>query len=355
MMIKILKYFRLLLYPFALIYQIGIWSRNKFFDFGIFKSRIFSLPIICVGNLTVGGTGKTPFTEYIIKLLNKNFKIAVLSRGYKRKTKGYFLSKADSTPIEIGDEPVQIKNKFPDITLAVDEKRVNGIQNLISEIPGLEAIILDDAFQHRYVKAGLNILLTDFNRLFYNDHLLPVGMLREDKSGKKRANIIVVTKCPIYLSLEEKETIEKKIKPYDSQKIFFTGLYYKTPVSLFNNKNLECNKNTNVLLVTGIANPLPLLSYLEHQFNAIEKLFFKDHNTYTNQNINKIYKIYQNIASENKIIITTEKDAVKLKLIKNLTPKIKDKIFYIPVYIDFLFNSKQIFENHILDYVKQDK
>ncbi len=233
-----LKSFRILLFPFSLLYWAGIAIRNKLFDKNIFKSSSFGLPLICVGNLSVGGTGKSPMVEYLVALLKKKYNVATLSRGYKRKTKGYTLANESTTALEIGDEPMQFHLKFPEVPVAVGEQRLVAIPQLLHDKPATEVIILDDAFQHRSVIAGLNILLTDYNNLFTRDFYLPTGDLRDLKSSYKRAEIIIVTKCKPDLSVEEKQKLVKEIKPQPHQQLFFTAIEYGEVYHIINKSHL---------------------------------------------------------------------------------------------------------------------
>ncbi|MGZ3952223.1 MAG: tetraacyldisaccharide 4'-kinase, partial [Flavisolibacter sp.] len=260
-----MKSFRVLLLPFAILFWLAVVVRNWLYDKRIIKSISFGLPLICVGNLSVGGTGKSPMVEYLVKHLKSRFKVATLSRGYKRKTKGYALAANESTAIDIGDEPMQFHLKFPDIPVAVGEERLDAIPQLLHDHPETQAIILDDAFQHRLVNAGLNILLTEYGNLFTRDFFLPTGDLRDQRKSYKRAQVIVVTKCKQDLSQEEKDEIIKEINPLAHQKIFFTCISYGTPYHLTQREFRFFDEKTEVLLVTGIANPRPLKLFLEQR------------------------------------------------------------------------------------------
>ncbi|MGH2552342.1 MAG: tetraacyldisaccharide 4'-kinase, partial [Chitinophagaceae bacterium] len=252
-----LKSFRILLLPFALLYWFGISIRNWLYDKKIFHSVSFGLPVICVGNLSAGGTGKSPMVEYLIEKLKDKYKVATLSRGYKRKTKGYTLASNHSTALEIGDEPMQFHLKFPDVPVAVGERRIEAIPQLLHDKPETKAIILDDAFQHRAIRAGLNILLTEYNNLFVHDFYLPTGDLRDLKKNYKRADIIVVTKCRDDLSESEKNKIIQEINLMPGQHIFFTRIEYGEAYHISTNITCSLDENMEVLLVTGIANPEP--------------------------------------------------------------------------------------------------
>src|SRR5213075_218760 len=253
-----LKTFRILLFPLAIIYWLIIFIRNKFYDLKIFSSAIFGMPLICVGNLSVGGTGKSPMVEFLVGNLKDDFKVATLSRGYKRKTRGYALANERSDALEIGDEPMQFKLKFPAVPVAVGEERIDAISQLLHDKPDIQSIILDDAFQHRAIKAGMNILLTDYNNLFTRDFYLPTGDLRDLRSGYKRADIIIVTKCKDDLEPEEADDIRREIDPLSGQQVLFTTIQYSQPYHITRGYQYELNMNAEVLLVTGIANPQPL-------------------------------------------------------------------------------------------------
>ena len=316
-----MKFIRIILFPFVPIYFLVTWFRNLAYDKGWFKSVSYDFPVVCVGNLSAGGTGKTPMVEYLIRLLKDETNLATLSRGYGRKTKGFLLAEDNITATELGDEPFQFYHKFKDeITVAVDEDRQHGISTLRALKPKPEVVILDDAFQHRKVKAGYNILLTTYNNLYVDDFVLPTGNLREPKKGAKRANIIVVTKCPEFLSQNDKEAIVLKLKPKVYQHVFFSHIGYNDSV-LNETEKFSLNKLESFTLVTGIANAKPLVNYLKSlqlDFNHIE---FKDHHNFTESDIKKL--------SELDKIVTTEKDYMRLKNEDIL----KDKLYFMPIKI----------------------
>jgi len=341
-----LKYF---LFPFSVIYGGVVWLRNKFYDKKIFRSAAFSLPVICVGNLSVGGTGKTPMIEYLITLLKPHYHIATLSRGYKRKSKGFVIATSQSTPSQLGDEPFQMHKKFQDVTVAVAKDRVLAIPAILQEKPETEVILLDDAFQHRAVTAGFNILLTDRNRLFTEDLMLPAGQLRDQKSSSKRADVIVVTKAEKNLSKEASENITKKISKNNTP-VFFTALRYSEPYHIIDNKNAGSIKNKKILLIAGIANPRPLISYLNLHTAGVSALNYQDHHHYTASDINTIKATFDKIPQTEKLILTTEKDAVKLAMFHN---EIKDlPLFVIAAAHEFLFNEGEKFDQLILGFVQ---
>ncbi len=348
-----LKSFRYILFPFSIIYGGIIWVRNKMFDKKILRSASFNFPVICVGNLAVGGTGKTPMTEYLIRLLENKYQIATLSRGYKRKTKGFAIADESTTAIDIGDEPMQIHKKFPNVTVAVAEERVIGIPQLLYAKPDTQVIILDDAFQHREVKAGINILLTDYQNLYTRDFLLPAGDLRDIKSSSKRAEIIIVTKCKSHLNEEEKQRIIKELNPLPDQKIYFTKIEYSNPYHLFSKERRILEPECNVLLVCGIANPEPLKEVLTTYVSSYEMLLFRDHHIFNTDDLKKIKDHFSEINNQNKIILTTEKDGVRLA-------KFEKELEHLPIYVfpmahKFLFGDDVQFENDVNVFVESFK
>jgi len=348
---------KILLYPLSFIYGLIISIRNFMYDSKIFKQHEFEIPIIAVGNITAGGTGKTPHAEYILHLLQKQFNVAFLSRGYKRKTRGFILATPGSTLEQIGDEPVQIKQKMPEIPVAVCEKRVVGIKKLLDIDPEIDAIVLDDAFQHRSVKANINILLIDYTRQIFNDSLLPAGRLRERQNAKYRANFIIFTKCPTKLQPIEQRIIKTKldIRPY--QNLFFTSIFYGEITPSEKGFNLFANdmRQYKVVLLTGIGNPQPLIDHLSQQVGEIIHLKYADHYSFTTADLKAIKNKYDSIESSEKIIITTEKDLVRLKSVKNAPENFFRDVYYIPIEIKFLDKTKEIFNQRILNYVTENK
>jgi tetraacyldisaccharide 4'-kinase len=348
-----LKSFRYILFPLSIIYAFIIWLRNKLYDKNILRSASFNFPLICVGNLAVGGTGKTPMAEYLVRLLKARYNVATLSRGYKRKTKGFAIADENTTAIDIGDEPMQLHKKFPDITVAVAEERIVGIPQLLQEEPQTQVIILDDAFQHREVKAGLNILLTEYQDLYTRDFILPSGNLRDVKSSSKRAQIIVVTKCKSHLSQEEKEEIVRELRPLDGQQIFFTKIEYASPYHLFTKEIIFLERNCDILLVCGIANPKPLQEMLTTYTDTYEMILFKDHHIFTTDDLEEIKKKFSQMESQNKIILTTEKDSVRLAKyeseLKNLP------VYIIPMRHKFLFEEEAQFETAVVSFIENSR
>ncbi len=308
-----LKSFRVLLLPVALVYGFIVYIRNRLFDKNYLKSADFNFPLVCVGNIAVGGTGKSPMVEYLVRLLKPAFKVGTLSRGYKRKTRGYALANANTTALEIGDEPMQFHIKFPDIPVAVGEERLVAIPQLLQDAPWLQAIILDDAFQHRSVKAGFNILLTDYSNLYTHDFFLPTGDLRDEWSSAKRAQIIVVTKCPADLSLEKKQKIIRSLHPTEKQRVFFTTIAYGTPYHISDpNDEWTLTQQDEVLLVCGIANPKPLKDHLlEHNHTYYQQDYSDDH-IFNIATLNEIKIKSRDTHARDKLIQTTEKDALRV-------------------------------------------
>jgi len=303
---------RKILYPFSLLYGIITSFRNYLYNATILKSTKFKTPTIVVGNLSVGGTGKTPQIEYLIRLLQDTYKVAVLSRGYKRKSKGFIIADEHATSEIIGDEPFQYYKKYPKIIVCVDADRTNGIQQLEALENPPEVILLDDAFQHRKVKVGFNILLTSYNDLYVNDSMLPTGNLREYKSGAKRAQVIIVTKCPDTISENEKISIIEKLQATSNQQVFFTTIEYDKKLKGDSIVNLSDFKNETVLLVTGIANSTPLEEYLTTEKIKFKHLKYPDHYHFKDQDIAQIKKEFDLLRSNNKIVLTTEKDYVRI-------------------------------------------
>jgi len=348
-----LRSFRYLFFPVSLIYGCIVWCRNWLFDKNILKSASFNFPIICVGNIAVGGTGKTPMVEYLIRLLQKDFKTAALSRGYKRKTKGYAIADTTTTALEIGDEPMQFHTKFPGVSVAVGEERLVAIPQLLHDRPDTAVIILDDAFQHRSVKAGLNIVLTAYNNLFTRDIILPAGDLRDVKASMKRADIIVVTKCKPGLSAAEKNVITKEINPLPHQTVFFTEIVYTNPYHLFNKSNVTITSGTNILLVCGIANPNPLKIFLADNVHGYDMLRYPDHHIFNSDDLADIKKQFEKIQNSNKIILTTEKDGVRLMKFEE---QLKDyPVYVLPIEHSFLFNEAGAFNKLVTEFITSFK
>ena len=345
-----LRAVRMLLFPFSFIYYCIIWCRNLLYDKKIFHSSSFNLPLICVGNLSVGGTGKSPMVEYVVRLLHKDFSVATLSRGYKRKTKGYALANQNTTVLEIGDEPMLFHIKFPDIAVTVGEERLVAIPQLLHDRPDTRVVIMDDAYQHRAVRAGLNILLMDCNNLFTRDWYLPTGDLRDEKRSYRRADVMVVTKCGPKFSAAQREAYLKEIHPLDHQHLFFSTIRYGKLYHIVHKTNYSINKNVEILLVTGIANPKPLHEFLEENAATYHQLPYHDHQIFTIDDLKDMIRKFEAMPSRMKIILTTEKDAVRLAKFESI---IKDLPFYvIPIELGFLFNDAGRFNTLIKKFIQ---
>jgi tetraacyldisaccharide 4'-kinase len=347
---------RLLLFPFSLVYGAIIFVRNKCFDWGWFKSQSFSIPIISVGNLEVGGSGKTPMVEYLIRLLKNDCQLATLSRGYGRKTKGFRWVKPDDEATETGDEPLQIKRKFEDITVAVCENRVFGIEEISKHH---QLILMDDAYQHRAVKPGLSILLFDYHQLKKPKLLLPAGNYRECFAGRKRANILIITKIPADISSAERRKIKQDLSPFYNQKVFFSFIaYHQKLTQIFTNQELAVNKisnETHILLITGIAKTAPLITELQKYSKHIIHHAYADHHQFSQKNMLKLVTEFKQLAVTDKIIITTEKDAVRLKA-QEFKNTIKDlPIYEWPIEVVFNENRKTEFNNLIKEYAQHQR
>lgn len=350
--------------PLSWLYGLVVGVRNELFNLNILRSRKYDIPIISVGNITVGGSGKTPHVEYLVRLLKNRYKVAVLSRGYKRRSHGYHSATLETPMNVIGDEPYQLKHKFADeIHVAVDKCRCHGIERIISddETSNTDVILLDDAYQHRYVYPGINILLVDFNRLLHNDELLPAGRLREPVSEKKRADIVIVTKCPKKMSPLDYRVLSKSMNLYPFQELYFTTYTYSSLQAVFPNEanattiGLRDLKHYNILLITGIALPehleKDLLTYVKKKH--LFKLIFPDHHAFTNSDIENINSTFSNI-SQPKIIITTEKDQARLISIEGLSTDVRNNIYYLPIQVEFKLNDELRFNAKIISYVRKN-
>lgn len=342
----------ILLWPVAMIYGTAVALRNSLYDLGILRSHKFTLPVICVGNITVGGTGKTPHVIYIAEKLSHITRVSVLSRGYLRKSRGFRSVGPGDTVSTCGDEPLQMARSLPSSKVFVDRDRVNGIMEIMLTAPSTGVLILDDGFQHRAVRAGLNILLTDYNNLMTRDRLLPLGRLRESLREIKRADIIIVTKVPHDISGTETDLIRKEIAPGPNQKLFFTALAYRKPMPLFGTGQKEITSETAILLVTGIAGPSPLVRYLSRISAGVTHLAFPDHHSFSERDINAVTSAFAAIKRDDKMIITTEKDGVRLKEITNIADHIRDSFYCLPVCVEFIDNEEEVI-NLITGYVRK--
>ncbi|UNY99007.1 tetraacyldisaccharide 4'-kinase [Zhouia spongiae] len=333
-----MRQFRKILLPFSCLYGSVIRLRHLLYDKGIIKTKSYDFPVICVGNLSVGGTGKTPMTEYLIHLLKNDFKVAILSRGYKRKSHGFVLADQSSTVETLGDEPMQYHNKFKDIYVAVDADRQHGIEILRDSLrPGV--VVLDDAYQHRKVKAGFNILLTSYSDLYVDDLLLPAGNLRDIKSRAKYADVIVVTKCPEAMDLIQKNNLLKRIKPRKHQEVYFSKISYGGEIiSSEEVQPLSYLRGRHFTLVTGIAKPDPLVNFLKSKGLQFEHLDYPDHHDFSSQQVG--------ILRSKGIVLTTEKDYMRLKY------KVDD-VYYLPINNEILFGERKNFDNQVIGYMKK--
>ncbi|MBR5633920.1 MAG: tetraacyldisaccharide 4'-kinase [Prevotella sp.] len=361
------------LLPMSWIYGSVTGLRNRLFDIGILKSRAYKIPVIAVGNITVGGTGKTPHVEYLIRLLQDKIKVAVLSRGYKRKSKGYVLADSDTQMSDIGDEPYQMMLKYPKAYIAVDKNRRRGIERLKSDEASndTDVILLDDAYQHRYVKPGINILLVDYHRLIIYDKLLPAGRLRESMKGKQRADMVIITKCPRDLKPMEYRVLTKALELFPYQGLYFTTLEYDDPTPLFPKEidgytetpNGELNfqfsirdselKSQNVLLLTGIASPQQMEEDLQPKCKTITPLTFGDHHAFKSKDIRRINEAFESLPKP-RIILTTEKDAARLLHADGLSDDVRRNLYVQPVRISFMLEQEESFNTKILSYVQKN-
>ena len=346
------------LLPLSWLYGLGVSLRNKLFDVDVLHTQRFPLPVLSVGNLTVGGTGKTPHVEYLIRLLSPHYKVAVLSRGYKRKSKGYVLANTDTPMHKIGDEPWQIKQKFPDIYVAVDKVRTHGISRLMNdpETRDVEVVILDDAYQHRYVTPTANILLVDCHRMIPYDRLLPAGSLREPKESMGRANIVIVTKCPRDIKPLDFRVAQKllRLRPY--QKLYFSTMHYQPMHRLFGEGQRtiqDLQESDHVMLLTGIASPTQMMEDLEPHVKHITPLSFPDHHYFTAADVELINSTFADMPRP-ALIITTEKDATRLRALSGLSDKVKENLYVLPIEISILRDEQENLNEKIKGYVHKN-
>lgn len=344
---------KILLAPFSLLYGLGISLRDFFYRQGLLKSIEFNLPVISVGNLSVGGAGKTPHIEYLIRLLHEYLNIATLSRGYKRKTTGYIELHPSMTAEQGGDEPIQFKRKFPDVMAVVSENRAFAIPKLLMTRPDIELVLLDDAFQHRSVKPGLNILLTEFSRPFTRDFLLPSGRLREWPSAYERADIIIVSKCPPEISSRQKQEFREMIKPFPHQELYFSYYDYDPSYYIFNTRyRAVLQPDWDVLLISAIARTDYLLDYLNSKVNSVKVLEYEDHHLFDKFDMANLKARFEDMESEKKIIITTEKDAMRLELHKKFIIDSKLPVLVLPTQVKFHGNDGDRFDEQVREYIK---
>ncbi|MES2704590.1 MAG: tetraacyldisaccharide 4'-kinase [Bacteroidota bacterium] len=343
---------RLLLYPLALIYGAVVWLRNRMYDSKFFSSIQFSVPVISVGNLSTGGTGKTPHIEYLIRLLEYQYTVATMSRGYKRHTQGFIIADDKSNALRIGDEPMQYHMKYPGLVVSVAEERITGIPTLLQRRPDIEVILLDDAYQHRSVRPGINILITDFSKPFYKDHILPFGSLRESRTAYKRADIILVSKCHAGLTEKDAEDIKRSIAPLPAQQVYFTYIQYDSTYDLFTGEAIDL-VSKSILLVCGIARPEPLLDYLNSQAAHVHTLTYADHHYFVSSDLEEIRAAFDNWNKPDKIIVTTEKDAARLHLHAEKLRAWNIALVVVPITVKVLFNKSPELDAMLLKYVEQ--
>ena len=341
---------RYLLFPLSFIYGSITSMRNLLFDYGVLKAKTHPVPIICIGNLSLGGTGKTPHTQYLLDLLKNNYKVAVLSRGYGRKTSDLQLVEITSNALEVGDEPLQLKQNNHECLVVAEKNRNKGVQHIIKNFPKTDVILLDDGYQHRWIKAGFNILITPFSSPYYNDYLMPVGKLREGKKGVTRANAVIFSKSPKNTNPTLKKGMLDRLHLFSHQKAYFSVIEYHKFKCLSNNTELEENTNYSITLVSGIANTNPLIKYLKEKGHSINHLKYPDHHNYTSKDIDTILAKYNAEKSTKKLILTTEKDATKLK---QFAPNFKNVNFYY-IAIKIQIDQSEKFKNQILDYVEKN-
>lgn len=343
---------KILLAPFSLLYGIGVSIRNGLYNRGLLKGVEFNVPVISVGNLSVGGAGKSPHIEYLIRLLKDYIDVATLSRGYRRKTKGFLTVHTGMTAEQVGDEPLQFKRKFPDIRVTVSESRTFAIPKIMMDNPDTKAVLLDDAFQHRSVKPGMNILLTEYSRPFTKDFLLPSGRLREWRSAYERADSIIVTKCPLAITEEDKTRMIEEINPLSHQKIYFSYYGYQQPYFILNPLyKLSLNKDMDVLLISAIARTDYLVSYLEEQVNSVRVREYEDHHYFTKYDVGQLKADFDRMESDKKVIITTEKDAMRLELHRPYIIQNRMPIWAIPVEVRFHFDEGPLFDEDIRQFL----
>ncbi len=343
---------KILLAPFSLLYGLGVGFRNVAYRSNLLKSVEFNIPTISVGNLSVGGAGKTPHIEYLIRILKDHVNVATLSRGYGRKTQGYLTVHPGMSVGESGDEPLQFKRKFPEVQVTVSESRSLGIPRILMDAPETQVILLDDAFQHRAVKPGLNILLTEYDRPFTRDWLLPSGRLREWRAAYERADIIIVSKCPQELNEAARQKLIREINPFPNQQIFFSYYEYGRSYYMFNPRYAaDLQEDMDVLLVSGIARTEYLTDFLQEQVNSITLLEYADHHDFTQDDITAMNSMFHNMGGAKKVILTTEKDAVRLEAHRQFFIEKRLPIFALPVQVKFHFGENETFDPLIKDYL----
>lgn len=345
-----LRSFRILLFPFAILYGVILRIRNFMYDKHWLKSTSFNIPIINVGNLSVGGTGKSPMVDYLVTMLKRQYHLGTISRGYKRRTQGYLLASDSTTAVEIGDEPMQFHLRHPDIAVAVGEERIVAVPQLLYDRPETQVIILDDAFQHRAITPGFNILLTDYSNLYTRDFYLPTGDLRDNLSSAVRAQVIIVTKCPRDLGEAERQKIIQELKPEAGQTVLFTCIHYGRLYHIVRQSPSELSRESEILLICGIANPTPLTDFIEENSSSYEAMFFNDHHIFSIDDLHEINERYEKMQGPGKLMVTTEKDAVRLVKYRQ---ELRDMPLYVlPISIHFLFDGEQRFQALISNFIQ---
>lgn len=339
-----------MLYPLSLLYGVITWIRNRLYDRGVLTEIEFDLPTIAVGNLSVGGTGKTPHVEYLIRLLSRNYRVATLSRGYNRETRGYVFAGEDATALTIGDEPM-LFHLHHEAAVGVGERRALALPQLLMDAPDTEVAVLDDAFQHRSIKPGLNIMVSEYRRLFTRDHIVPFGRLRESRKGYRRADCIIVSKCPADLSGPERDRVLSEIAPLPHQQVFFTSLRYGPCYEMFTGEKEFILPDTRVLIVCGIANPQPLVDYLVTLAEDVHLLRFPDHHYFSAADLDRVDDGLSQLGEGFRMTVTTEKDAVRLALLEEEIISRKQQFYVVPLEISFLFGGREAFDAYILNYV----
>lgn len=344
--------FKVLMAPFSLLYGLGVSLRNTFYKTGLLKSISFSVPVISVGNLSVGGAGKTPHIEYLIRMLRQYLNVATVSRGYKRKTKGFLFVQPNMNAESVGDEPLQFKRKFQDVAVSVCESRAFAIPEIIGVKPDTQVVLLDDAFQHRAIQPGLNILLTEYSHPFTKDFLLPSGRLREWRSAYQRADVVVVSKCPTEVSQEDKERMTKEIAPLDHQKIFFSYYDYDPPYYIFDSRyRVRLEPDMSVLLICAIARTDYLVDYLNDKVANVRVLEYEDHHYYSKYEVANLQSTFEKWDADKKIIITTEKDAMRFELHQQFMRENKMPVFALPVRVKFHFDEGEKFDQAVKEFL----
>lgn len=346
-------FIRVLLAPFALLYGVGVSLRDLFYRKGLLKGITFNLPVISVGNLSVGGAGKTPHIEYLIRLQKDYLNLSTLSRGYSRKTRGFIEVAPHMTAEEVGDEPLQFKRKFPDLLVTVAESRTFGIPKIIQDHPDTQVVLLDDAFQHRSVDPGLNILLTEYDRPFTRDYLLPAGRLREWRSAYQRADIIIVSKCPVVMTTEDKQRLINEIQPHPHQRLYFSYYTYGEPYYIFDPSiTVVLEPDVEVLLICAIARTDYLVSYLNEQVSKVRLLEYEDHHYFSKFDISNLRGSYDRMNDVEKVVVlTTEKDAMRLELHRDYLIENEVPIFALPVEVSFHFEEGEVFDQQVKDFL----